>query len=47
MILQGEKVQFKKGDRIGQLIVMPILIPEFVEDLGEERGSNGLGSSGK
>ena len=42
-----QKVQFKKGDRIGQLIIMPILIPEFVEDLGEERGSNGLGSSGK
>ena len=43
----NEKYIINKGDRIGQLIVFPILIPEFVEDLGETRGTNGLGSSGK
>lgn len=39
--------KISKGDRIGQLIIVPIIIPDFVEDLGEQRGSNGLGSSGK
>jgi dUTP pyrophosphatase len=43
----NEKIIFNKGDRIGQLIIVPIIIPEFVEDLGEQRGANGLGSSGK
>ena len=41
-----QKIQFKKGDRIGQLIIVPIIIPDFVEELGEQRGEKGLGSSG-
>lgn len=40
----------KKGDKISQLVIMPILTPtlELVEDLGEtERGSGGFGSTGR
>ena len=36
-----------KGDRIGQLVITPIILSEFVEELGNERGNKGFGSSGK
>lgn len=39
-----------KGDKISQLVIMPILTPtlEVVEELGEtERGNGGFGSTGK
>lgn len=35
------------GDRIGQLVILPCVIPDFVPDLGEERGAGAFGSSGK
>lgn len=41
---------FQRGDKIIQLVIMPIITPELelVEELEEtERGSNGFGSSGK
>lgn len=41
---------FQRGDKIIQLVVMPIITPELelVEELEDtERGSNGFGSSGK
>ena len=34
------------GTRIGQLVVMPIVLADFVEQLGEERGDGGFGSTG-
>lgn len=37
----------RKGERIGQLVVMPVMIPEFVSTLGEERQDCAFGSSGK
>ena len=40
---------FKAGDKISQLVIMPILTPSFVEvDEFEEtaRGNNGFGSTG-
>lgn len=42
--------EFKKGDKISQLVILPILTPELelVSDLDEtERGDNGFGSSGR
>ena len=39
-----------KGDKISQLVIMPILTPdlELVDELDEtERGNNGFGSSGR
>lgn len=40
----------KKGDKISQLVILPILTPELerVEALGKtKRGSNGFGSTGR
>lgn len=36
-----------KDDRIGQLVITPVILTEFVEELGNERGNQGFGSSGK
>ena len=41
---------YKKGDRIGQLLILPYptIEPEFVDELSEtERGSGGFGHTGK
>lgn len=35
------------GDRIGQLVVLPCCIPDYVMDMGAERGEGAFGSSGK
>lgn len=34
------------GDRIGQLVITPIVITEFITDDIAERGTNGFGSTG-
>ena len=39
-------VHFYKGDRLAQLVVIPIINFKLVDSL-KHRGSNGLGSSGK
>jgi len=36
-----------KGDRIGQLVIIPCVIADFVTEPLEERGSNSFGSTGK
>lgn len=44
------RYEVKPGDKISQLIVVPIIIPEleFVDKLEDtERGDNGFGSSGR
>ena len=35
------------GDKIGQFVVRPVIYAEFVEELGDNRGSDGFGSTGK
>lgn len=37
----------EKDDKIAQLVVIPIILSEFTETLGEERGDNGFGSTDK
>lgn len=37
----------KKGDRICQLVIEPIAIVDLVENLGNERGKGGFGSTGE
>lgn len=32
--------------RLGQLVIMPVVLADLVEDLGEERGDSGFGSTG-
>lgn len=41
-----EPVWLHEGDRVGQLVVMPIILADFVEDLENTRGSGGFGSTG-
>ena len=46
----GETIKVNKGDRIAQLLVIPILTPELeeVSELSDtSRGDKGFGSSGK
>ena len=49
MIYNGgyETYSIHEGDRIGQLVIVPAVTPEFVEDLGEERKDGAFGSTGK
>ena len=45
-----EHYHVKKGDKISQLVILPIIKPELevVEEFSEtERGNNGFGSSGR
>ena len=38
------------GDRIGQLVIVPVVLADFVDERdwhGKERGANGFGSTGK
>lgn len=37
----------KEGDRIGQLVILPVVLADYVEDLGEERGDGAFGSTGR
>ena len=38
--------ELSKGTRIGQLVINPVVIADFVTDLGAERGTGGFGSTG-
>lgn len=38
--------QVPGGTRIGQLVVMPVVLADFVEELGSERGDAAFGSTG-
>ena len=45
-----KRYKFKRGDKIIQLVILPVETPElqFVNELAEtERGNNGFGSSGR
>lgn len=35
------------GEKIGQFVVRPVIYADFVDDLGENRGSDGFGSTGR
>lgn len=43
----GDGYDIKKGDRIGQLVIMPVIIPEFTYAESAERGTGAFGSSGR
>lgn len=36
-----------EGDRIGQLVLLPVTVPEFVTNLGEVRETGAFGSTGR
>lgn len=41
-----EMVKLSEGERIGQLVIQPIVYADFVEELGDERKSGAFGSTG-
>ena len=43
----NEAQTLAKDSRIGQLIIMPVVIADFVNDLGGQRGAGAFGSTGK
>lgn len=42
-----EEYIINQNDKIAQLVVTPIILCDFTEELGEERGDNGFGSTDK
>lgn len=45
--LTGRKIEIKKGDKICQIVIEPVVLADFVENLGDERGDGGFGSTGR
>ena len=45
--LTDELYEIKRGDKVGQFVVRPVIYAEYVEELGDERGDAGFGSTGK
>ena len=43
----GEQFEFKRGDKICQIVIEPVVLAEPILELGEERGEGGFGSTGK
>lgn len=39
--------ELTRGSRVGQLVITPVVIADFVTDLGAERGTGSFGSTGK
>lgn len=42
----NDTVVIKAGEKIGQLVVRPVIYADFVEELGEERKDGAFGSTG-
>ena len=40
-------IEFKAGEKIGQLVIRPVIYAEFVDELGNERNDGAFGSTGK
>ena len=45
--LTNAPIKIKKGDKICQIIIEPVVLAEFVDDLKNDRGTGGFGSTGK
>lgn len=43
----GEPITVSKGERICQIVLLPYIQGDFVKNLNNLRGDNGLGSTGK
>ena len=39
--------ELSKGTRVGQLVITPVVIADFVSELGPERGNGNFGSTGE
>ena len=45
--LTDTPIKIKKGDKICQIIIEPVILAEFVEKLNNDRGTGGFGSTGR
>ena len=45
--VSNKKYVIRSGEKIGQLVIMPVLIPEFTFEEWEERGTGAFGSTGR
>ena len=45
--VSNEEYEIKAGDKIGQLVIMPVLIPDFTFEEWKERGAGAFGSTGR
>jgi len=45
--VSDEAYEIKENDKIGQLIIMPVVIPEFTFEEWKERGTGAFGSTGR
>lgn len=45
--LTKSSYKIKKGDKICQIVVEPVILVDVVEDLNNDRGTGGFGSTGK
>ena len=43
----NETYEIEEGERIGQLVIMPVLTPDFTFEKSKERGTAAFGSSGR
>ena len=42
----NDAIVIKAGEKVGQLVIRPVVYAEFVTELGEERGKGAFGSTG-
>lgn len=45
--VSSEPYTIKDGDRIGQLVIMPVIVADFVTELGDTRNNTAFGASGR
>ena len=45
--VSNESYEIKAGDKIGQLVILPVLIPDFTYETWKERGAGAFGSTGR
>ena len=44
--VENREYEIKMGDKVGQLVIMPVLIPDFTFENWKERGTGASGSTG-
>lgn len=45
--LSNQEFNFKKGDKVCQIVIEPVILADFVTELNDSRGTGGFGSTGK
>lgn len=43
----NREYEIKSGDKVGQLVIMPVLIPDFIFENWKKRGIGSFGSTGR